>query len=154
VLQSPTPIFLNSHSRWPVENAVLSLSLRCKATCQYPLLKSNVENHFTPASISKVSWSLVAGSNPFWWHRSTFYSPRRAGGLRSSSVRARRATTKGWRMGRASPVSMRWYPCHHSRHSFLRRRPEIGQWTPQYVFFFLVQDWPATCHLTPGTWVL
>ena len=54
-LQSPNGMTLNCHSPWPVEKAVFSLELSSSWTCQYPLLRSRVENHSTPDNASMVS---------------------------------------------------------------------------------------------------
>ena len=60
-LQSPNCITLNCHNSPFALNAVFSLSLSTIYTCQYPLCRSNVENHFVPASVSRMSSILGSG---------------------------------------------------------------------------------------------
>ena len=58
-LQSSNGITLNCHKPLFTLNAVLSLS--AISTCQYLLCRSNVDNHFVPASVSSVSSILGNG---------------------------------------------------------------------------------------------
>ena len=60
-LQSPNEITLSCHNPPFALNAVFSFSLSAISTCQYPLCRSNVENHFVPAWVSSVSSILGSG---------------------------------------------------------------------------------------------
>jgi hypothetical protein len=64
-----------------VEISVFSLSSVCNNTCQYPRFRSNVENHFTYTSLSKVSsfhrsrkQSFVMSFN-FWYYTQYWRPP-------------------------------------------------------------------------------
>ena len=54
-LHKPKGITLNSYRPWYVVNAVFCLSCSDTSTCQYPLIKSSVENHWDPDRVSKVN---------------------------------------------------------------------------------------------------
>ena len=61
-LQRPKGTWLNSYSCPPlVRNAVFALSLSVMGTCQYPLLRSRVENHRAPWRASRRSSILGNG---------------------------------------------------------------------------------------------
>ena len=66
MLQSPKGTWLNSNS-WPllVRDAVFSLSRSLIGTCQYPLLRSRVENQRAPCSASRKSSMLGMGCASF-----------------------------------------------------------------------------------------
>ena len=64
-LNSPKGITVNFHSPCPVKNAFFSLSSGCSSTCQYPLFRSNVENQFASARVSRVSSVLGSGKQSF-----------------------------------------------------------------------------------------
>ena len=49
---------MNCHKSLPIEKAVYSLSSGRILTCQYPLLRSKVENQDLPDNLSKV-WSIL-----------------------------------------------------------------------------------------------
>ena len=76
-LQSPNGMILNCHSPWPVEKAVFSLELSSSWTCQYPLLRSRVENHSTPDNASILSSILGRGYKPCEWSHWVCGSPHR-----------------------------------------------------------------------------
>jgi len=48
-------ITVNYHNPSPIEISIFSLSSGCNNTYQYPFFRSNIENLFTPISVSKVS---------------------------------------------------------------------------------------------------
>lgn len=53
-LHKPKGITVNCHKPSPVEKAVFSLASLSSSTCQYPLLRSNEENHLEPANASRA----------------------------------------------------------------------------------------------------
>ena len=60
-VQSPNCITLNCHKPPFALNAFFFLSLYAISTYQYTACRSNVENHFLPASVSNVSSILASG---------------------------------------------------------------------------------------------
>ncbi|GBL73709.1 hypothetical protein AVEN_230698-1 [Araneus ventricosus] len=65
-LQSSKGITLNCQSSCPVVKAVFSLSSYWISTCQYPLFKSNVENHWFPSKHPGCRLSVVEDNCPLY----------------------------------------------------------------------------------------
>ena len=64
-LHNPKGITLNSKRPSDVQKAVFSRCSGLTCTCQYPLLKSSVENSLAPARVSRVSSILGMGYASF-----------------------------------------------------------------------------------------
>lgn len=131
-------ITVDHHSPSPIEITIFSLSSGYNNTCQYPFFRSNIENHFTPISVSKVSsirrsmkQSSVMSFNLWYstqtWRLSSFWTsttgdnqvlsdfwitpvPFISPTLQfTSAFLSEVSLCGGWQMGHGLLVSIQWY---------------------------------------------